>query len=152
MIVEFLRYGYIGLLALLLFLCYLIIEGENSKGRAFSQTLILVGVFSTISLIGGVAGYFWASKELEITQKKESVLTIKNQQISITRQHFETSIQSLQVALDKAVASLNESVLDSTRQTKLKEIVQITEIIQHREAAYTNELQEITKVFGSENE
>ena len=129
MISDFLQFGYLGLLAMLVFLCYRIIEGSYASGRSFNQTLVILCFFSLVSLIGGGTGYLWASKELEVAKAKESTASILKKQIIAAREAHIKSMEPLQSALNGAAEKLNSSVISVTRQEHLAEINQLNAAI-----------------------
>lgn len=150
MISEFLQFGYLGLLALLVVLCYRIIESSTKHQRPFKETLIILIFFSLVSLVGGGAGYFWASKELEVAKAKESTAAILKQQINTIRQSHLESIAPLQVALKNATEKMADSVSRSTRQEHMTEINQINALIQKREAQLDKSISALNGVFNQE--
>lgn len=149
MISEFLQFGYMGLLAMLAYLCYRIIEQSPTSGRTFAQTIWILVAFSVVSLIGGFAGFLWASKELEISKSKESVATTLKQQMATERETHTKSMLPLQSALDGAVRELNSSALPSTRQEHLKEMQQINAVIQERELQFTKHIETLKGIFNT---
>ena len=146
---EFLQYGYLGLLAMLIYLCFKVIDGSKKNDRTFNQTLVILFFFSLISVAGGSTGYFWASKELEVAKKIESSATILKQQIEASRISFNLSIEPLNKALDGAVNNFNISVLNSTRSEYMAEVKEINSIIQSRQNTYNSEIEALKIVFAS---
>ncbi|WP_157958780.1 hypothetical protein [Salinicola sp. RZ23] len=148
MVSEFLKFGYLGLVAMLVYLCYRIIEGSKSGGHSFKETIIILCFFSLVSLIGGGSGYLWAEKELEVAKTKESTASILKQQLLAERESHEKAVEPLQNALDGAAESFNSSVLNSTRQEYIQEINQLNKLIQTREDAFSNRVQALKDVFN----
>lgn len=151
MLSEFLQFGYLGLLGLLITLCYKIVALTETRNRALRHTLTLLILFAVIAFSGGGAGYIWASKELEVVQKKESLANIKKGQISEIRKAYEAEITPLQEGLANAVSSLQISGYDSrSRDEYLQQIERIEALIQMRKQALANEISAIQSVFESE--
>lgn len=148
MISEYLQFGYLGLLALLVVLCYRIIENSTKHQRPFKETLVILIFFSLLSLVGGGAGYFWASKELEVAKAKESTAAILKQQINAIRQSHLESMAPLQAALKDATDKMASSLLSPTRQEHMTEINQINAVIQDREAQLDQSISALTGVFN----
>lgn len=109
---------------------------------------MILFAFSSISFIGGGAGYLWASKELEVAKAKESTAVILKQQVTAIRQSHAKAMLPLQSALDDAAQKLSDSVLGSTRQDHLKEINQINSVIQERESQLAKTISGLTGVFN----
>lgn len=145
---QLLQFGYLGLLALLIILCYQVIERSTKSQRPFKETLIILVFFSLISLIGGAAGYLWASKELEVAKTKESTAAILKQQVNAIREAHLNSMRPLQAALNNAAENLNESVLSSNRQEHIAEINQINAEIQSREVQFSKTISNLNGVFN----
>ncbi|MCQ4266750.1 hypothetical protein NAV28_05920 [Pseudomonas stutzeri] len=148
MISQFLQFGYLGLLALLIVLCYRVIEGSTKSQRPFKETLIILVFFSLISLVGGGTGYLWASKELEVAKTKESTAAILKQQVNAMREAHLNSMLPLQVALNNAAENLSESVLSSNRQEHIAEINQINSAIQARESQFSKTISDLNGAFN----
>ena len=147
MISEFLQFGYLGFLALMIFLCYRIIEGGSNSGRTFRETLVILLFFTLISLIGGSTGYLWASKELEVAKAKESTASILKHQIIAEREAHIRAMQPLQEALDSVARKLNGSVLNSTRREHLDELSQLNQVIQNREEQLSTKIGALNDAF-----
>ncbi|EPL1043883.1 hypothetical protein L9F57_005499, partial [Klebsiella pneumoniae] len=64
MLPEFLKYGYLGLLAIIIVLSYRIIINGNNKNHKTSRVIYILLAFSLINFLSGFMGYIWASKEL----------------------------------------------------------------------------------------
>ena len=148
MLSEFLQFGYLGLLGLLITLCYKIVAITERKDRYLKHTLTLLGVFSAIAFIGGGAGYIWASKELEVVQAKESLDNIKKIQVSELRQAHKTELEPLQKALADTVRSLELSALNSTRNEHLEEISRLNDLIKSRKESNAAEIKAVASVFN----
>lgn len=148
MISEFLQFGYLGLLALLVVLCYRIIESSIKQQRPLKEILVILVLFSLVSLVGGGAGYFWASKELEVAKARESTAAILKQQVNTIRQAHLESMVPLQLALKNASERMSDSVLPSTRQEHMAEINQISAVIQEREAQLDKSISALNGVFN----
>lgn len=145
---EFLQFGYLGLLALLIVLCYRIIDDSAKSQRSFKETLVILIFFSLISLVGGGTGYFWASKELEVVKAKESTAAILKQQVNAMRDAHLKSMVPLQSALNNASEKMNESLLNVTRQEHMAEINQINAAIKERESQLNQNISTLNGVFN----
>lgn len=148
MISEFLQFGYLGLLAMLIYFCYQIIDGSKESNRTFNQTLIILGFFTLFSLISGGVGYMWASKELEVAKTNESAVSMLKQQIEAIRVVHTKSMEPLKIALNSTVKKYNSSIYSSTRGEYLNEIDRINGVIQMREKLYHSEIEGIKNVFN----
>jgi hypothetical protein len=151
MISGFLQYGYLGLLALLIWLCYKIIEQSPNANRSFSQTIWMLVAFSIASIICGLAGFLWASKELEISKSKEGVAALLKQEIDEERKSHEAAMKPLLLALNGVTDKLNFSSFDTERRQHMDELQQINAVIQGREAQFTKRLEVIKEDFKTLN-
>jgi hypothetical protein len=144
-----LQYGYVGLLALVLFFCYrIIISSFQTSNKPFSQTVFLVCLFLIISVASGVAGYFWADKELQVEKTKESSLSIIRDQIDLARSRLNENLASLKSAEAKALeTATSEYESDFDRENAMKRVEKISELIRQCEIAYNDELASIKEAF-----
>lgn len=149
---QYLQFGYLGLLALLVVLCFRIIEASLKNQRPFRETIIILICFSLISIVGGVAGYLWASKELDVAKTKESTAEILNKQLNAIREAHLRSMNPLQSALDNASNKMSNSVLNTTRKEYISEINEINAIIQERETQLNKNISLLNEVFNKETE
>ncbi|KJG10734.1 hypothetical protein C0W96_02115 [Photobacterium kishitanii] len=148
MFYEFLKFGYLGLLAILVILCYKIIENGTKNNRPLKETLIILTFFSSLSLIGGTVGYLWASKELEVARAKESTAEILKQQINTIIQLHNNSMAPLQLALKNSTEKMTESYLSTLREQYMREIDQINTVIQGREPELEKRISALNTVFN----
>lgn len=143
-----LQYGYLGLLALVLFFCYRIIASFQTSNKPFSQTVFLVCLFLIISVASGVAGYFWADKELQVEKTKESSLSIIRDQIDLARSRLNENLANLKSAEAKALeTATSEDKCDFDRENSMKRVEKISELIRQCEIAYNDELASIKEAF-----
>ncbi len=147
---DFLQFGFLGLVGLLITLCYKIVSIVETKNRPLGHTLTLLGVFTVIAISGGSAGYLWASKELEVMQAKESITKVIESQINNIRKSHVAELAPLQKALDDAVKSLEFSSLNETRNEHLSEITRINEIIDSRKHTHNKEIEALSIAFNNE--
>jgi len=148
---DVLQYGYLGLLAFALFFCHKIISSFQSSTKPFGQTVVLVCLFLSVSVAGGVAGYFWAEKELQVAQTKESSLSIIRDQIELARARLEENTAGLRSAMSKALEEANNAhKLESDRDIAMKRVEQISGLIQLREISYQDELNSIKEAFRAQ--
>jgi hypothetical protein len=129
-------------------LCYRIIQGSTQSQRSFKETLIILIFFSLVSFVGGGAGYFWASKELEVAKTKESTAAILKQQVNAMREAHLNSMLPLQSALNNAAEEMSKGVLPIVRQEHMAEIQQINAVIQERESQFNKNISALNGVFN----
>ena len=147
---ELIQYGYLGLLALMVFLGGQSVNAYIKSTKPPKHSVILISSFLLLVVVGGVFGFLWADKELQSSEAKKSTATIIQKEISVARERLYLSVKPLYAARDNA---LEQSVYDGNSKesqeiyrTSAKEI---TEMIEMQENRYEKELQNITKAFLS---
>ncbi|WP_373072746.1 hypothetical protein [Sulfurimonas sp.] len=149
MILNILQYGYLGLLAIMIYLCYKIISNYQKHNTPFIQTIILVIIFLGISCVGGYMGYLWADKELKVALSKETSLTIMKEQIQAARKRLESNKKTLKKAQAKALNDANAGyMLDGARDIAFKRAKDIENFINKQEENYQKEIKEIGIAFN----
>lgn len=150
MVLNVLQYGYLGLLALMLYFCYKIISNYQKNNQPFSQTFILVLIFLGISCLGGYIGYLWADKELKVAESKETSLTILKDQILAARERLENNKKTLREAQAKFLEDTNAAYkLDDARNAAFQRAKEIEAFIDQQEANYQKEIKEIGVAFNN---
>lgn len=145
---EVLQYGYLGLIGLLMYLSYRIISGFHRSEKPFIQTILLVLLFMLISVAGGAAGYFWATKELEVAQEKGTYLTLVEKQAQIAQLRRDETVNELEEQRKKALTKANNSY--STREDQdsaMKRADLIHIFIKQTEENYQKELRALKELF-----
>jgi len=67
------QYGYIGLLA------YMVVTGSRLVGTYFKAerppkgSLLVISAYFALAVVGGLSGYLWAQKQLEVSQKQSAI-------------------------------------------------------------------------------
>ncbi|EMC8496372.1 hypothetical protein VLL38_002812 [Klebsiella pneumoniae] len=150
MLPEFLKYGYLGLLAIIIVLSYRIIINGNNKNHKTSRVIYILLAFSLINFLSGFMGYIWASKELEVAAKKATTASILDTHIrNITKKH-EDDMLPLQLALKSTVDNLKVSLLESTRSQYLNEIERINKVIREREIIFSENINNLKNNISKE--
>lgn len=145
---EFLKYGYLGLLALSVVLFFRIINNSIKSQHSIKSAWPFLAFFSIFCLLSGIVGFIWSSKELEIADKKETTASIFSKQINqLNTEHIE-SMRPLNTALDGAVKQYNYSLIDSSRNQYISEIKQINQLMSEREKVYSERILNLKNTFN----
>ncbi|MEJ8323527.1 hypothetical protein WKI40_10275 [Kosakonia sacchari] len=145
---EFLKYGYLGLLALSVMLFFRIINNSIKSQQSIKSAWPFLAFFSIFYLLSGIVGFIWASKELEIADKKETTASILSKQINQLNSEHLQSMRPLNSALEGAVEKYNYSVIESTRNQYINEIKQINQVMSEREKVYSERIFNLKNTFN----
>lgn len=147
MLPELLKAGYLGLIAALVYYSYRAIIKLNDSNRPTTHIVIIILLFFFVNLIAGLAGYLWASKELEATVIRRNTASILNSQIDNFSIEYRKSIAPIQNALDDVVSNLKYSVLESDRERSLNEMERMNKMLQEREKTFTEKINSLKNTF-----
>ena len=145
---EVLQYGYLGLLAFIVFYCFKLISSFHSSNKPFKQTIILITLFLVISLGGGAAGYMWSLEEKKALKLQETKADIIEKQILIARERLIANTEELRNSrrymLSKATNTFMDEKVRGYARATAKEINQY---IQEQESNYEKEVASINTAF-----
>jgi len=147
---NLIQYGYLGLLALMVFLGGQSVNAYIRSPSPPRHSVILISTFLLLVVLGGVFGFLWADKELQSSETKKSTAAIVQSEIAVARERLNASVKALYVARDKALEqSTYGGNLSSAQEVSRTRAKEITQMIEMQEARYEKELQNITNAFLS---
>jgi len=147
---ELIQYGYLGLLAMMLVLGGRSVNAYIKSTQPPKYSVAIIAMYFLLAVAGGIAGFFWAEKELKSAEAKESTAAIIQSELSQARARLEASVETLKKARDEALAQSiyggNTPEIQDMYQQKAKEI---TEMIELQENRFENEMRNISEAFTS---
>lgn len=147
MLPELLKAGYLGLITSLAYFSYRVIINLNKSNRPVNHIFIILFLFFSMNVIAGIAGYKWASKELDAASVRQNTASIFNSQIDkLSNEHKESTLP-LQKALTDVASELKYTALESNRELHLKEMERINKLIQDRENSFLEKINRLNSTF-----
>lgn len=140
-----LQYGYLGFLAVIMFLSYSIINKKTS--RPFFHTMAFLVAFDILSVAGGGVGYLWASKELAAENAKKSTAVLIAEQVALLQSRHQKNMEPLQDLLSSASEKMSKAVFDDNRNKYREEVVSINALINKREEVFATQIAAAKSLF-----
>lgn len=142
---ELIQYGYLGLLMFMLYHSSKIIQLYIQTEKQNITTIILIGMFILLSIIGGIAGYSWSKIELEATNKKQNEI----EKARLRLQNNTDKLRNMRIKfLEETVELSNTDKMKKEYKTQANEI---SNIINEHEKNYQNELDSLVKILSTKD-